>query len=68
VRTITALATLPELRMCLSMTGDANIAMTVWTRSLHDMLRIEWLFGERLPWLRVRENAVCVRSGPTAPR
>jgi len=38
-RTIAALATLPELRMCLSMTGDANIAMTVWTRSLHDMLR-----------------------------
>jgi DNA-binding Lrp family transcriptional regulator len=61
-RTIAALATLPELRMCLSMTGDANIAMTVWTRSLHDMLRIERLFGERLPWLRVRENAVNLRT------
>jgi DNA-binding Lrp family transcriptional regulator len=61
-RTIAALATLPELRMCLSMTGDANIAMTVWTRSLHDMLRIERLFGERLPWMRLRDNAVNLRT------
>ncbi|MEV6128429.1 Lrp/AsnC family transcriptional regulator [Streptomyces violaceusniger] len=61
-RTIAALATLPELRMCLSTTGDANVAMTVWTRSLLDMLRIERLFGERLPWMRVRENAVNLRT------
>jgi DNA-binding Lrp family transcriptional regulator len=61
-RTIAALATLPELRMCLSMTGDANVAMTVWTRSLHDMLRIERLFGERLPWMRLRDNAVNLRT------
>jgi len=61
-RTVAALATLPELRMCLSTTGDANIMMTVWTRALHDIQRIERLFGERLPWMRIRENAVNLRT------
>jgi len=61
-RTVAALATLPELRMCISTTGATNLAMTIWTRSLNDMQRIEQLFGERLPWLRLRENAVNLRT------
>jgi len=48
--------------MCISTTGATNLAMTIWTRSLNDMQRIEQLFGERLPWLRLRENAVNLRT------
>lgn len=61
-RTIAALATLPELRMCVSTTGDTNIAMTIWTHSLLDMRRVEGLLGQRLPWLQLRDNAVNLRT------
>lgn len=61
-RTVAALATFPELRMCVSTTGDANLAMTFWTRSPHDMLRIERKLGEHLPWLRIRDNAINLRT------
>ncbi len=61
-RTVRALATMPELRMCLSTTGDANLAMTFWTRSPHDMLRIERTLGHHLPWLRLRDNAINLRT------
>jgi DNA-binding Lrp family transcriptional regulator len=61
-KTVRALATMPELRMCISTTGDANLAMTFWTRSPHDMLRIERTLGEHLPWLRLRDNAINLRT------
>ena len=61
-RTIAALATLPELRMCVSTTGDTNIAMSMWTHSVHDMRRIEGLFSHHLPWLRLRDSAVNLRT------
>lgn len=60
--TLAALRTLPALRMCLSTTGDTNIAMTVWTRSVHDTLRIERLLGQQLPWLQLRDIAVNLRT------
>ncbi|MFJ8818903.1 Lrp/AsnC family transcriptional regulator [Amycolatopsis thermoflava] len=61
-RTVDAITTLPELRMCLSTTGDSNIAFTVWTRSLADLLRLERLIGEKLPWLTVRDNGINLRT------
>ncbi|TVT51590.1 Lrp/AsnC family transcriptional regulator [Amycolatopsis rhizosphaerae] len=61
-RTIEALATLPELRMCSSVTGDANIAFTVWTSSLTDLTRLERLIGTRLPWLSVRDSGINLRT------
>jgi DNA-binding Lrp family transcriptional regulator len=61
-KTVNALATLPELRMCVSTTGDANLAMAFWTRSAHDMLRIERTLGEHLPWLRLRDSAINLRT------
>ncbi|WP_280401875.1 Lrp/AsnC family transcriptional regulator, partial [Nocardia carnea] len=61
-RTVAALTTLPELRMCVSTTGDANLAMTFWTRSPQDMLRIEQKLGEQLPWLRLRDSAINLRT------
>ncbi|MCF0090402.1 transcriptional regulator, AsnC family [Streptomyces griseoaurantiacus] len=61
-RTVRALATMPELRMCISTTGDSNLAMAFWTRSPHDMLRIERTLGEHLPWLRLRGSAINLRT------
>ncbi|MDQ0381379.1 Lrp/AsnC family transcriptional regulator [Amycolatopsis thermophila] len=61
-RTVAALATLSELRMCASITGDATIAFTVWTSSLADITRLERLIGERLPWLSVRDSGINLRT------
>lgn len=61
-RTAAALSTLPELRLCLSTTGVSNLFFTVWARSLPDLLRIERLLGERLPWLELAESTVTLRT------
>lgn len=61
-RTVTALKTLPELRLCASTTGDTNLVITVWTRDLADLLRIERLIGELLPWVELNESGVNLRT------
>lgn len=61
-RTAEALSTLPELRLCLSTTGATNLYFSVWARSLPDLLRIERLLGERLPWLELAESTVTLRT------
>lgn len=61
-RTVAALRTLPELRLCVSTTGDTNMMFIVWTRSLADLLRLERLLGDRLPWLNLVDSAVSLRS------
>jgi DNA-binding Lrp family transcriptional regulator len=61
-RTVAALATLPELRLCASTTGGTNMMITVWVRSLMEVHRLELLLGERLPWLQLRETAVNLRT------
>ncbi|HCA87765.1 MAG TPA: Lrp/AsnC family transcriptional regulator, partial [Streptomyces sp.] len=60
-RTIAALRTLPELRLCVSTTGDTNMMFTVWARSLTEVFRIERLLGNKLPWLNLVESAVTLR-------
>lgn len=61
-QTIEALAKLPELRLCASITGGANIAFTAWLRSLHDLIVLERLIGERMPWLAVIDSWVNLRT------
>jgi DNA-binding Lrp family transcriptional regulator len=60
-RTVQALATLPELRLCVTTTGETNIMLTAWTRSLADLLSLERLIGERLPWLSIVDSSVTLR-------
>ena len=61
-RTAAALATLPELRLCVSTTGESNLMFTVWVRSLERLLDLEKVLGERLPWLQVMDTAVNLRT------
>lgn len=61
-RTAAALATLPELRLCLSTTGNSNIMFTVWVRSLDRLLELEQILAERLPWLSILDSAVTLRT------
>ncbi len=59
--TTQALGTLPELRLCLSTTGETNLFFTVWARSLPDLLRIEHLLGEHLPRLELWDSSITLR-------
>lgn len=61
-RTIQALATLPELRLCVTTTGETNLMLTAWTRSLTELLSLERLMAERLPWLSVVDSSVTLRT------
>jgi DNA-binding Lrp family transcriptional regulator len=61
-RTAAALATLAELRLCVSATGGSNFLFTVWVRSLQRLLELEQLLAEKLPWMGVVESAVTLRT------
>lgn len=61
-RTVAALTTLPEMRLCVSTTGDTNLFVTVWARSASDLMRLERLVGERMPWLSLVESIVTMRT------
>jgi len=50
-RTVTALATLPELRLCASTTGATNLVIAVWARDLRQVETIEQTIGELAPWI-----------------
>ncbi|MGV9266732.1 Lrp/AsnC family transcriptional regulator [Kitasatospora sp. NPDC003701] len=56
------LARLPEARLCVSVTGTHNLALSVWLRSLADGQRLEAALVRRFPDLRVAERRVSLRT------
>ena len=61
-RTLTALETLPGLRLLASTTGTANLVMTVWARDLGQLFAVEQLLGDRLPWVDLVDSALNLRT------
>ncbi|GAA4987852.1 Lrp/AsnC family transcriptional regulator [Yinghuangia aomiensis] len=59
--TAQTLTSLPEIRMCLAVTGRYNLAFSVWLKGLDDAHRLESLLGERLPDLEIGERTVVLR-------
>ncbi|WP_406112188.1 Lrp/AsnC family transcriptional regulator [Kitasatospora purpeofusca] len=56
------LARLPEIRLCVSVTGTHNLVLSVWQRSLADVQRLETALARRFPDLRVAERRVSLRT------
>ena len=56
------LARLPEIRLCVSVTGTHNLILSVWQRSLADVQRLEAALARRFPDLRVAERRVSLRT------
>ncbi|MFF7590751.1 Lrp/AsnC family transcriptional regulator [Kitasatospora purpeofusca] len=56
------LARLPEVRLCVSVTGAHNLVLSVWQRSLADVQRLEAALARRFPELRVAERRVALRT------
>ncbi|SDJ04249.1 DNA-binding transcriptional regulator, Lrp family [Actinokineospora alba] len=48
-KTVDALSTLPNLRLCISTTGNANMVITVWTSELPHVTKLEQLLATKLP-------------------
>ncbi len=61
-RTVTALATLPELRLCASTTGATNLVIAVWARDLRQVETIEQTIGELAPWIEIRDSGLNLRT------
>lgn len=61
-RTVAAIATLPELRLCVSTTGETNLLIVIWAHSQTDLLRLERVVGEKLPWVTMVETVFNLRT------
>lgn len=56
------LSTMPEVRLCVAVTGEANLFATVWLHSVDAGHRLETLLGRRFPELRMMDRAVALRT------
>jgi DNA-binding Lrp family transcriptional regulator len=61
-RTVRALTTLSELRLCVSTTGETNLMFSVWTGEVVDLLDLEQRLSAHLPWLQIVDSAVTLRT------
>ncbi|MEB3369651.1 Lrp/AsnC family transcriptional regulator [Saccharopolyspora mangrovi] len=60
--TVRSLSTLPELRLLVSTAGQSNLMFLLWARSSGDLMRIERSVNEKLPWLRLSESVLTLRT------
>jgi DNA-binding Lrp family transcriptional regulator len=61
-QTIKQLLRLRQLRMCLSVTGPANLAFTIFTRAVAEVARFEEAVGANLPALQPIETLIHLRT------
>ena len=59
---VRVLLTLPEVRLCASVTGPQNLLFTVWLHTIQDVQRLETQLGERLPQLRLKDRSIVLRQ------
>lgn len=61
-RAVTALRSFPQLRLCMSVTGEANMVFTTYSRDLGDVSRFTERLGTAIPELELLETLVLLRS------
>jgi hypothetical protein len=57
-----ALAALPQVRLCCSLTGARNLLVMGWLPTLGEVPVLEAWLTERVPGLVIEERAVCLRA------
>ncbi|WP_424214744.1 Lrp/AsnC family transcriptional regulator [Streptomyces sp. BI20] len=60
--TARGLLSLPEVRMCVAVTGTSNLLISVWLRSVADVQRLETQLAERLPEVVLVDRAIAMRQ------
>ncbi|WP_411722354.1 Lrp/AsnC family transcriptional regulator [Mycetocola sp.] len=61
-RSVEALRSLPQLRMCMSVTGESNLIFTTYSRELGDVATFAERLGVVLPSIQLQETLVHMRS------
>lgn len=59
---VRSLMTLPDLRLCTSVTGDTNLMFSMWTSSASELLSLERRMGEKLPSMTLAESVLELRT------
>lgn len=61
-RVVELISTRPELRLCLSLTGPANLLVSMWVASLSHLLRVQSWMEANVSSLEILENALILRT------
>lgn len=59
---VQALSARPELRLCMSLTGPANVLISMWVASLPHLLRIQGWMESNVQGLEILENTINLRT------
>jgi DNA-binding Lrp family transcriptional regulator len=59
---VAAIRTLPNVRLCMSTTGETNLLVTAWATDLAHLVELERLFTLRAPSLVLRDSSVNLRT------
>jgi DNA-binding Lrp family transcriptional regulator len=60
--TARSLTALPDMRLCCALTGERNLLLMVWLRSLGDLPRLEATITERSRHLTIVDRAACLHT------
>ena len=61
-RSVAALLELSQLRLCMTVTGDANLIFTTYSRSIADLALFEARIGKVLPTLQILDTYLHLRN------
>lgn len=60
--TASIIRTIPEARMCASVTGQNNLVFQMWLRSTDDVPRVEAVLSKSIPSLRIVDRAIALKQ------
>jgi DNA-binding Lrp family transcriptional regulator len=60
--TARSLTALPDVRLCCALTGERNLLLMVWLRSLGDLPQLEATIIERSRHLSIIDRAICLHT------
>lgn len=61
-RTASIIRSIPEVRMCASVTGQDNLVFQMWLRSTEDLPRVEAVLSHSIDQLRIVDRAIALKQ------
>lgn len=61
-RVIATLAEIPQVRMCMSLTGTANLVVTMYSRTVSGLAQLEIVLGSVAPTLQLVDSILHLRT------
>lgn len=57
-----ALATIPQVRLAASTTGEANLIIVMWLRSVAEVMDVELVLTQKIPGIELLRNSIILRA------